>query len=207
MVLSGKTLILFGVLAILHGTPSSAFPEETPGKGGGSLWSNFIVISGASNVNRFSFTYSTPSFIKNNPESFVRTGEKVEVDIPVRKFEPSNPRMYDDFLHLLKEVEYPFITISFSLDEISGSRNSLLHTPEKISVTIAGITRDYYVDCSFNYCNNTLLLKGEKTLRLTDFYINPPVKLNGIVKVHNEIDVNFGFILNFTGEPTFSASH
>ncbi|MFN2314155.1 MAG: hypothetical protein ABR531_06835, partial [Bacteroidales bacterium] len=78
--------------------------------------------------------------------------------------------------------------------------NSDISRNERISVTIAGVTREYIVNCSLTNCNEGLILNGMHTVRLTDFGLSPPVRLKGIVKVENEISVRFGFIVNFTDE-------
>jgi hypothetical protein len=165
---------------------------------------NYVYISGESTISPFSFRYNTADISgKKNLE--LRDSGILEISIPIRDFEPSNPMMYGDFLTLMKESEYPRIVVSFSrrqLQKLGQEHNS--SCPE-IRITIAGITRVYQIECSMVKCSDQLYLSGEKRIRLSDFRLRPPEKLLGLVKVHNEINVNFGFIITFANSNTISA--
>ncbi|MHC1730617.1 MAG: YceI family protein [Bacteroidales bacterium] len=180
---TGNTLLSFGL------------PKEDP-LGTGCV--NFLVINGESNINKFSFSYMTPVLARGDDASKGAEYEKIDFMIPVHQFKPGNPRMYDDFLTLLKAKEYPYIMISLLTGNFTGERKSGISRNERIAVTIAGVTREYTVDCALANCNEDLVLNGMQTVRLTDFGLIPPVRLSGIVKVENEINVRFGFIVNFT---------
>jgi len=140
----------------------------------------------------------TPVLTRGDDVSKGAEYERIDFKIPVHQFKPGNPRMYDDFLSLLKAKEYPYIMISLLTGNFSGDRKSGISRNERIAVTIAGVTREYTVDCALTHCNEDLVLNGMQTVRLTDFGLIPPVRLSGIVKVENEIKVRFGFIVNFT---------
>lgn len=165
---------------------------------------NYVYISGESTISPFSFRYNTAD-ISGKKNLVLRDTGTFEISIPIRDFEPSNPMMYGDFLALMKESEYPRIVVSFSrrqLQKLGQEQNS--SCPE-IRITIAGITREYQIECAMVKCLDQLYLSGEKRIRLSDFRLRPPEKLLGLVKVHNEIDVNFGFIITFAGSNTISA--
>lgn len=170
-------------------------PKEDP-RGTGCV--NFLVINGESNINKFSFSYMTPLLSGEDNTSKGAEDERIDFKIPVHQFKPGNPRMYDDFLSLLKAKEYPYIVISLLTGNSNRERNSGISRDERISVTIAGVTREYTVNCTLAHCNEDLVLNGMQIVKLTDFGLIPPVRLSGIVKVENEINVRFGFIVNFT---------
>ena len=160
--------------------------------------SNYILISGESNINLFSFTYN--STIARSSKIFIYTGDTgiIKISIPIRDFEASNPLMYNDFLKLMKAAEYPRITISFSKRQLELADNETYPLCPEIGITIAGITRAYPINCTINNCADKLYINGSKKIRLTDFNLHPPEKLNGLVRVQDEINVNFGLIVNFT---------
>jgi len=201
MKLKVKILVFTVALFLFDGAVNPLFSIDGP-KNNLSACENYIIISGESNVNKFNFTYIAPTLAESKKTARGAENEFLGLLIPVRKFKPSNPKMYDDFLSMLKADEFPYIGIvlhrrDFSIEKVSSS-----DIPEKISVTIAGVTREYFVNCSLTYCYGKIILKGMQTIRLTDFELKPPVRLSGIVRVHNEINVSFGFILNFTDEHT-----
>ncbi|MFZ2286277.1 MAG: YceI family protein [Bacteroidales bacterium] len=170
-------------------------PKEDP-RGTGCV--NFLVINGESNINKFSFSYMTALPAGGENAGKGAEDERIDFKIPVHQFKPGNPRMYDDFLTLLNAEEYPYIMISLLTGNSYGGRNSGISRNERISVTIAGVTREYTVNCTLVHCNEDLVLNGMQTVNLTDFGLIPPVRLKGIVKVEDEISVRFGFIVNFT---------
>ena len=128
------------------------------------------------------------------------------MNIPIKDFEASNPMMYKDFLELMKEEDYPWIKISFSKKQLERALSDLSEPCPDISITIAGITKTYNVQCLVVKCADNFYLKGKENIKLSDFRLKPPAKLLGLVKVDNEIDVNFGFIITFTDNNSFSAT-
>jgi hypothetical protein len=193
-------ILVFACVLFLTGSINNplfpgGFPKEDP-RGTGCV--NFLVINGESNVNKFSFSYMTPLLSRGDKANKGAEDERIDFRIPVHQFKPGNPRMYDDFLTLLKAKEYPYIVISLQRGNSYREVNAGISRNERISVTIAGITRDYNVNCTLVHCNEDLVLNGMQTVRLTDFGLSPPVRLSGIVKVEDEINVRFGFIVNFT---------
>jgi len=164
---------------------------------------NYLHINGESNVNQFSFTYS--SVPKYNPHADT-IGEVMEMSIPIKDFQASNPMMYSDFLELMNEEEHPRIYIAFSRLQLETALKGISEPCPEISITIAGITRTYVVNFMIEKCSGNYYLKGSEIIRLSDFKLRPPAKLLGLVKVSNEIDVNFGFIITFTDNTNFAST-
>jgi len=181
---------------ILQGQP---LPEDMP-----ATCDNYLYISGESNVNQFSFTYNSDKPKKS--EKGLSYNENIEINIPIKEFEASNPLMYNDFLQLMKESEHPEITVSFSKKQLQIALQNASEPCPEIRITIAGITKIYNIECSLAKCSGNLYLKGDEVVRLSDFKLKPPAKLLGLVKVNNEITVNFGFIITFTGNNSISAT-
>jgi hypothetical protein len=159
---------------------------------------NYVHIHGESNINQFRFSYNTPKLFNR-----AGTHENIVLSIPIREFAASNPMMYADFLELMKEAEHPLIRISFSKKQLVNILESEI-CPD-ISITIAGITRTYNMNCSIVECADQLYLRGAEVIRLSDFMLKAPAKLMGLVKVNNEINVDFGFIITFTGSNELSS--
>ncbi len=165
---------------------------------------NYLYINGESNVNQFSFRYNKTDF-SDRQNRVISDSGSFEITIPIRDFEASNPLMYGDFLVLMKETEYPLIRVTFSKQELMAARGGSTANCPDIRITIAGITNAYKIQCSVVKCSDYLYLSGEKTIKLSDFHLKPPEKVFGFVKVNNEINVNFGFIITFTDSNPISA--
>lgn len=165
---------------------------------------NYLNIKGESNVNRFSFRYRSKGK-ESRYEMLTDKPGQLEISIPIRDFEPSHPMMYGDFLVMMKARDYPAIKVALSRQELLNTSHRTTNTCPEIKITIAGITRSYKIECSLVECSEYLFLRGEQTIRLSDFQLKPPEKMLGLVKVNDEIHVNFGFIITFTGSNPISA--
>lgn len=156
---------------------------------------NYLKINGESNVNQFSFVYNARNDKSGRHEAHQET---IEIKIPIKEFRTSNPMMYQDFLNLMKEDKHPVIRVTISRNQLENWLSDDQNPCPELNITIAGITRKYQIDCSISQCSEKLYLRGEQLLHLTDFRLKPPEKLMGLVKVNDEINVDFGFIINFT---------
>ena len=162
--------------------------------------SSFLVISGKSNVNEFELTWSSGVDLNLiNKEFSSEDTSYFTYSIPVKDFKANNFIMYDDFIRLMKAEEYPRIVLKISQDQLKELESGEIYINPEISITIAGVTNIYNVPCSIISCQgNTLMLNGMEQISLKDFNMTPPVKLQGLVKVEEEIDVSFGIIFKFT---------
>jgi hypothetical protein len=190
-----KYVLAFWVLILLAGKDITAQPTSKQLSLRNNSCLNFIHITGESNINQFSFTFNQADNPGPGSGRYPDTADVI-IRIPIREFRASNQMMYDDFLHMMKESEYPLIEICLKRkqlnDRVQSGNNSLC--PD-IRITIAGVTKIYKIDCFLFPCAENLFIQGEKKLRLTDFHLTPPVKLKGLVKVSDDINVDFGFMI------------
>ncbi len=193
MASSFRNIIMAGVLLIYEGTLLQLYSADKKDKPSGC--SDYIIIHGESNINRFAFIYNHSI----NPEYDIRgpgrSQTMLEIAIPVRDFVATNPLMYNDFLSLLKSSEYPEIMISFPAS-VTEKREG--NSVAEVKITIAGITRAYPVVWSVSGCNEGIFLRGSESMLLSDFRLQRPERLSGLIKVNDQISVSFGFIINFT---------
>ncbi|MBN2613187.1 MAG: YceI family protein [Bacteroidales bacterium] len=160
---------------------------------------NYIHISGRSNVNRFEFSMDFPSYeafiVAPSFLSIEEPGKNYDINIPVKKFKTNNNLIYQDFLALLKVNKHPEIVISIGSRQLKSFRKDKNLTYQPINITLAGITKEYLVACNLNICSdNTIYVNGHKKIRLSDFHLDPPEKFQGLVKVKDEVMINFGFV-------------
>ncbi len=179
--------------------PMSIFSQLTePLVPGAGTCDNYILISGESNINQFNFTYDLRKHGLFEASDGLKDSSQFELAIPIKDFRTSNPLMYDNFLQLMKENQYPKIIISIPRDQLISLEQQSYTLCPRMNITIAGITRTYKIDCSLVNCSESTLLVGSQKIKLSDFKLKPPEKLYGLVKVNNEITVNFSIILTFT---------
>jgi hypothetical protein len=171
-------------------------------KGGGetnfkAFTVSYLNIFGKTNLNSFEF------YLGDNSESPIAgidpatgTMQKADVNIPVRRLKTENKYMYSDFLALLKEPEYPYISIGIDENSLQSENESSPVISPIVDITIAGITNQYTIKCDVENEFSSKMIKGETKIRLTDFNIQPPTKMLGLVKVKDEIDINFGILFS-----------
>jgi polyisoprenoid-binding protein YceI len=155
-----------------------------------------VRIDGSTNVNQFHFYYDQPqeedfslSSLSSNssadPSSLV-------FYVPVDKIDASNPAMLSDFKELLKASKYPKIRITLQKDELAGLFGARRVDSIPLAITIAGVTNDY--DSPVEVVNNEenrVVVKGRTRIRLTDYHITPPHRFLGMIRVKDEVFINF----------------
>ncbi len=161
---------------------------------------NTIRIAGETNLSRFSLRQEvTDTYIcgQDNSRWIHNPGkERYEVLIPVRQFSATNRMVYKDFLDLLRVEKHPEIALFIPEEEFNSLYDPGAVVTTKVGINVAGVTRFYRIRCRVIPCvPGDLVITGEKSLKLTDFKLEPPVKSLGMIRVKNELIVNFEFRL------------
>ena len=160
---------------------------------------DYVYVSGKTNINCFECSYNKKQ-ADNYCNNFQLTydnvsGETIKAEIPVSEFECSNEIMYDDFRKLLKAGEYPYIRIELDFLQIENILpGNSSYADLMVSLSIASITNVQPVSCLINNTgNNTISVTGTTTINILDFQLEPPVKFFGLVRVKDEVTINFSF--------------
>ncbi len=157
----------------------------------GSASQNYILIQGSSNVNQFEFVNHSININKTDSmeEKFQR-----KIKIPVEEFTGPDKRMTRDFYEMVDAVNYPYINILIESKNRADFDEETGLTKFKTKISIAGTTRKFIVPCEIiSFKGSGYLLKGHLQVNLTDFNISPPKKVFGMVKVNNQVFINFAF--------------
>jgi len=158
-----------------------------------------LTIHGSTNVNNFSCTMDcyvggdTLRYIKSN------TGYELSSNrpmiIPVKSFECNTRQISNDFRRTLKAETYPQLKINFrSLQSPAYVSNSCVNGV--VDISLAGVTTRYTIQ--FNVVRNeqnTILLKGVHPVAFSDFNLEAPEKLSGLIKVREVLNVEFNLVL------------
>ncbi len=154
-----------------------------------------LVIEGATNVNLFHLSYqgNNFSYFSSSDTSAIN---KLKFNIPAKEFEANPEPMLKDFLDLINADEHPMINIAINEGFVSELHKDITNTKNKILVTLNGVSRTYYcqseIDKSYY---NEWYLSGDLKINLSDFEIAPPVKFFGLVKVKDEVSIQFNILL------------
>jgi hypothetical protein len=191
-----KLLILFFCAPLL-----AAWNNKYDKKPGKESHSGFINITVESNVNKLFFKYELKSLCITVTDR-VKTSTVLDtsvsiIRVPVKEFRSTNLFVYKEFLELLKAEAYPYLEIGIPQTPASLYQTDGSVVLKGISVTVAGLSRYYDINCTVDRIDNdTRFLNGILRIKLTDLEIEPPVKWSGLVRVRNEIIVKFGICIN-----------
>ncbi len=194
--------IIFGCLLI----SSFSFPEEA---GRNYLIHCLIVqkdskliISGKTNVN--SFHCVIPNYFgsdtlvlqeggKNKKPVFIKGSVALQASL----FDCGLQMMTHDLMNTIKAKEYPNIVITFKSFERLPKYN-LKEEKFKgvITISLAGTSKQFDVKCAIEAKPSGLIyLSGGRQFLFSDFNLEPPQKMMGMIKTQEELDVNFNLVL------------
>lgn len=156
---------------------------------------NQIVIEGETNINQFNFTFDNSRYdvltINEQAKSENPKKEIIEFEIPVKGFKGDNYLMENDFYTLLNASNHPIIIVGIEKSLLQkiffGTAGSVID----FYITIAGKTKRVTGEYTTNCKNDLTILTGNANIRLTDFSIDPPQKMLGMLKVKDLIFIKF----------------
>ncbi|HNP07585.1 MAG TPA: YceI family protein [Cyclobacteriaceae bacterium] len=166
------------------------------------LPSSKITIDGKTNVN--SFRCAITQYVGRdtlvlqeggrNKKPFFKKGY---VGLEAARFDCGVQLMTNDFWKTIKYKEYPVVSIEF----ISFERTLQLTSGNDIfkgrmQISLAGVTRPFEMNCTIEVEESGLIhFKGGRQFTFSDFNLEAPSKMMGLVKVENEIEVSFHLVL------------
>jgi hypothetical protein len=188
-------MVALCILAVGISSVSTIMGQTEPSNG----CKGIISIHGSTNVGSFELKNQVDRIlVRNCPAQHDSIASVPAHDywiyIPVKSFRTNNQQIYQDFLSLVKAEEYPNIRIAIAQVDIHRIKNAKSAILISVAVIIAGKKCCYNIPCQISGCeNDCFFLNGSQRMKLTDFRLTPPEKFFGLIRVNNEIKVNFGF--------------
>lgn len=211
------SLLVLLSLPILLGAGPQARPQARPQADSPQ---RFIVqpesrfwISGSSTVNRF--TCETDEvvgygLVQEAPSSPVRTVQYggtepglAHISVPVQAFDCGNRRMNRDMHDALKAEAHPVIQYELLQACVLPLGEGGWHPVEvRGRLTIAGVERMVKTMVQGRtQPDGRVRATGAMDLQMTDFGIEPPTAMLGVVKAHNDITVHFELVAAAAAAP------
>ena len=158
---------------------------------------------GESTINTFNFrseslkgrgTYIIDNFLKDS--SYL-----AEISVDIESFDSGSDLMNSEMYDALKYEEYPIINFRLiKIKHIQNSNNSLLNFNADIIgvLTVAGKSNKMEINFKFvMLSDSTFYLKGNKSISMPDFNIDPPSKLFGLIQVDDTLIIYFNLYVKF----------
>lgn len=172
--------------------------------------SSRLWIEGRSNINEFECQanqyFAEASLIDNDDPIEFESEEQeqvfLQVEIRVDGFECGKSRMNRDLQDALKSSEFPEITFMFAgaeILEMPSSHDQAFQLEVKGSLTVAGNSRDILFNARAYFLeSHKVRAIGNTTIKMSDFDVEPPTALMGLIKADDELSVNFDLIASET---------
>lgn len=148
-------------------------------------------IEGRSNVNQFSCRAATYDTMISSPES---EDVDVDVDIEVEGFDCGKRRMNRDLHETLLSEIHPYISFEYiSTDSMAYDDSQDLYDLTVTGyLTVAGQKKEIEFPMQALILEDgTLKATGQTELRMTDYNVEPPRALLGMVRVDDLLSVHF----------------
>ncbi len=194
MIITHKNfLIVLSALVCVFNQNAIAFQSDESGSV--SLDGSKLTINGTSNVNDFRCIYDEDSAsgtasneqydaIQNASTS---TSEDVLV-LVVDSFDCGKRGINRDFRNTLKSDIYPTIHVEL----IDVVRKNEIPAMAIVNISLVGITKEYSVELGEAYVEDgDTLVPGTQIINMSDFNIEPPRALFGLIKVRDELTIQF----------------
>jgi hypothetical protein len=157
-----------------------------------------VKVNGSTNINKFVCTvadYASSDTItcfpgKTNKNAIAMTGQ---MEVPVLNFDCANKFMTKDLLKTLQQKDHPNLCINF----ISMERYPLLQTaPEAINgwvnIELAGVKKELAINYNISMDDQGIIdMTGMQSICFSDFGLQAPRKMGGMVRASNTIEVKF----------------
>lgn len=195
-----KMLLLVLLSALLSSFSGSNAPESFLRHRFIVLPNSSLSIQGKTNVNQFvcaiaRYCGADTLVIRETPKQ-KPVIQKGFVGLEASTFDCGMAPMTHDFSKTLKADRYPTIGIEFkSFERVPD----LTCTEDKfnalIAISMAGITKDFYMPCVFQANSGAIFLKGERNFTFGDFNLKAPQRMMGLIKVDERLNVSFNLAL------------
>lgn len=165
------------------------------------LRSSKLFLKGTSNVNAFTCNcedrFPAQTFQVENGGKHARFSN-VRLRMRTRKFNCQNGKIDRDMHKALKADAYDFITIElletwYNPEQLKNAgNNQWFAVKAKVKLTITDVTKEQFIEAEAKKtAENQFTLRGEKSLKMTEYGIDPPGALFGLIKVNDLITFHF----------------
>lgn len=207
-------LLLIVVVVIAPGVSG-----QSPAPGGNTeklrysiVKSSELYLQGTTNVNTFKCDcedrFSAQETEVEHKGAVVKF-RNTRLSMTTRKFNCKNAKMDRDMHKALKAEQFPKMTIDLletrqNPDHLKGS--GWFDVDAKVLITITGVPKQKQIKAQARKLSpNQYALKGSETVLMTEFGIEPPEAMFGLIKVHDPITFHFNLTIQLENHTTAPA--
>lgn len=164
--------------------------------------SSRLTIDGKTNVNAFQCAITQyfgkdTLVLQEGPRNRRPVFKKGYVGLEASSFDCGMQVMTNDFGKTIKANKYPVVSIEFvSFERVPKYEGSTEKFKGKLKISLGGVTKPFEMNCTIETEESGYIhLKGGRSFTFSDFNLEPPSKMMGLVKVADDLIVNFHLVL------------
>ena len=193
-----KLILIFAILSLVVKATSEKQYHYRVGQ------SSYITISGITNVNKFECLWtesiSQGSLTANiDPLDGEIKFEDAVLFIDIQGFNCENRIMTNDMHRAMGVGDHPLIEIKLLKAEVQQNKQSSANSGDLnvlVAITINGVQKETFINVNWKSAESIYyIFNGTKSLKMTDFDIEPPTRLMGMVKVNDMIKIEINLAL------------
>ncbi len=153
-----------------------------------------ITIAGTSTMHDWTMTSSAANYnatFEVNADGTPAKLSMVSFTLPAESLKSKEKAMDKNAYKSLNTDKHKDITFQLTAAKITGKTITCTG-----NLTISGTTKPVEVDVTYEAKNGTLVCKGSKKIKMTDFKVDPPSFMFGTIKTGDEITVSFDVTLS-----------
>ncbi len=153
-----------------------------------------VTIAGTSTMHDWTMTSTGANYnatFEVNADGTPSKLSMVTFTLPAESLKSKEKAMDKNAYKSLNTDKYKDITFQLTAAKITGKTIACTG-----NLTISGTTKPVEVDVTFESKNGTLVCKGSKKIKMTDFKVEPPSFMFGTIKTGDEITVSFDVSLS-----------
>jgi hypothetical protein len=133
------------------------------------------------------------------PEGPPTSVDRAVLDVPVGKIECGHGKMNDNLRKALKAGDFPSITfVVTGADFVETGTPGALELLAKGNLYVAGNGQDLQFQVSgTDTGDGALRIQGQVVIKMTDFGIQPPTAMMGLLKTKNEVTIRFDLVTEY----------
>lgn len=152
-----------------------------------------ITIAGTSTMHDWTMTSTAANYnatFEVNADGAPSRLTMVTFTLPAESLKSKEKAMDKNAYKSLNTDKYKDITFQLTSSKITGKTITC-----NGNLTISGTTKPVEVDVTYEAKNGTLVCKGSKKIKMTDFKVEPPSFMFGTIKTGDEITISFDVTL------------
>lgn len=164
--------------------------------------SSTLMIDGSTNVNTFrcgiyQYIGKDTLILQEGVPLKKPTFLKGAVSLKAANVDCGMALMTKDFNQTIRAKEYPYIIINFkSFERLPNYTQEKEKFKGTMTISLGGTTKQVQVDCTIQATSSGYFhLSGGRKFLFSDFNLQPPEKMMGLIKIQQELQVNFNLVL------------